>query len=625
MPHLAMTFGIIGIGAAVIWPIPVFIFDFLDISFDNFTGLIVGFLLYILLVGQYLWRHRQIIPHIGMIFGLIGIGFAIWPISVFIFNFLGSDSDSHLIVGSLLSTLLVGQYLWRHWQTMSHLAMTFGLVGIVPAIWVISVLLDFTFQDLENNREDKNAWETARQQNTEEAYRTYLDGNTVRNYAEEAKQLLKAAMQIQILEDKNAWLQAHQQNTYEAYQWLEQALADKKAWIQALKQNTKEAYQAYLDGNTIKRYDFLAKYLQKVSLKKREDKNAWENALKQNTKYAYQAYLDRNTVKKYAKEAKQLLKAAIQMEKLEDENAWQQAHQQNTKEAYQAYLYGNTVKNYAKEAKVKLDKYFKVFRDSLADGSSGPEMIWIPAGSFKMGDIQGGGDDDEKPVHEVSVGKFAMGKYEVTNAEFVKFLNAVKRRGDNNEPWFKTKAEDSDSHITGSVGNFKVESGYDDHPIIEVSWYGATAYTKWLSDQTDKTYRLPTEAEWEYAARAGTETKFWWGNKASHEYANYGKDDIWASGLAKGKDRWKYTSPVGSFVPNQFGLYDTSGNVWEWTCSLYVKPYNNMEKQCVTNGRILSLRGGSWYCTPTGVRSAYRYGYSPADRSAYDGFRVSRQ
>ncbi len=198
-----------------------------------------------------------------------------------------------------------------------------------------------------------------------------------------------------------------------------------------------------------------------------------------------------------------------------------------------------------------------VFSDQLKDGSFGPEMVRIPAGSFRMGDIQGGGDGDEKPVHRVSVNKFAMGKYELTNAEFVTFLNAVKRRGNDNEPWFETKAEDSDSHITGSVGNFKVETSYDDHPIIEVSWYGATAYAKWLSDQTGETYRLPTEAEWEYAARAGTETKYWWGNDIGKNKANCNSSC---------GDNFNNTSPVGSFNANKFGLYDTSGNVWEWTC-----------------------------------------------------------
>jgi formylglycine-generating enzyme required for sulfatase activity len=226
------------------------------------------------------------------------------------------------------------------------------------------------------------------------------------------------------------------------------------------------------------------------------------------------------------------------------------------------------------------------FRDTLQDGSLGPEMVWIPAGTFRMGDIQGGGDSDEQPVHEVSVERFSMGRYEVSNAEFVHFLNTVKRRGTEEKPWFETQAEDVDSHIIGSPGNFKVKTGYENHPMIEVSWYGATAYAEWLSQQTGHQYRLPTEAEWEYAARAGTETKYWWGNKVGSNKANC---DSCGS-------QWddKQTAPVGSFAANPYGLYDTAGNVWEWTCSEYESSYNGKEEYCVSDAGRLSFRGGAW-------------------------------
>jgi len=213
----------------------------------------------------------------------------------------------------------------------------------------------------------------------------------------------------------------------------------------------------------------------------------------------------------------------------------------------------------------------KVFRDRLKDGSSGPEMVWIPEGRFKMGDIQGGGDSDEKPVHWVSVKKFAMGRYEITFAEYDKFATATSRKKPSDEDW-----------------------GRGNRPVINVSWLDVTAYAKWLSKQTGQQYRLPTEAQWEYAARAGTKTKYWWGNTASHEYANYG-DEGW-NGLAKGKDRWKYTSPVGSFAANPFGLYDTAGNVWEWTCSEYENRYKGKEMKCLSKNRanddsLFVLRG----------------------------------
>ncbi|MEK8022120.1 MAG: formylglycine-generating enzyme family protein, partial [Candidatus Parabeggiatoa sp.] len=237
----------------------------------------------------------------------------------------------------------------------------------------------------------------------------------------------------------------------------------------------------------------------------------------------------------------------------------------------------NEIKEFAKthHHKLKELKKSEVFRDTLKDGTLGPEMVVIPAGTFRMGDIQGGGYNHEQPVHEVSIKSFAMGRYEVTFAEYDKFAEATDRKKPDDQGW-----------------------GRGNRPVINVSWLEVTAYAEWLSRQTGKQYRLPTEAQWEYAARAGTETKYWWGNTASHEYANYGIDNGWG-GLAKGKDRWKDTSPVGSFAANPFGLYDTAGNVWEWTCSEYENAYKGKEKYCLskedsTKDSLFVLRGGSW-------------------------------
>jgi formylglycine-generating enzyme required for sulfatase activity len=236
-----------------------------------------------------------------------------------------------------------------------------------------------------------------------------------------------------------------------------------------------------------------------------------------------------------------------------------------------------------------------VFRDRLADGSFGPEMVWIPSGSFRMGDIQGGGDSDEKPVHRVSVEKFAMGKFEVTFAEYDKFAEADGREKPNDSGW-----------------------GRGNRPVINVSWNDAEAYAKWLSDQTGKKYRLPTEAEWEYAARAGTETKYWWGNDIGKNRAN-------CDGCGSQWDD-KSTAPVGSFEANKFGLYDTSGNVWEWTCSEYEDKYKGKEKVCINknSNKNWVLRGGSWYSVPRDLRAARRVGDVPDRRNDLCGFRLVR-
>ncbi|TGO03475.1 hypothetical protein PN36_05930 [Candidatus Thiomargarita nelsonii] len=218
-------------------------------------------------------------------------------------------------------------------------------------------------------------------------------------------------------------------------------------------------------------------------------------------------------------------------------------------------------------------------------------MVKIPAGRFRMGG------------NEVSVSAFAMGKYEVTFAEYDKFAEATGREKPDDRGW-----------------------GRGNRPVINVSWYDANAYAEWLSEQTGKQYRLPTEAQWEYGARAGTETEYWWGNTASHEYANYGADEC-CSGLAEGKDRWEYTAPVGSFAANPFGLYDTAGNVWEWTCSEYESRYSGQEQRCakkINENNRLSLRGGSWINDTTRVRSAYRNGRRPTYRNGVVGFRLAR-
>ena len=244
----------------------------------------------------------------------------------------------------------------------------------------------------------------------------------------------------------------------------------------------------------------------------------------------------------------------------------------------------------------------KSFRDPLQSGDYGPEMVVIPAGRFQMGDIQGGGYSDEKPVHWVNIDyEFAMGKYEVTFAEYDKFAEATDREKLDDEGW-----------------------GRDNRPVINVSWYDAVAYTEWLSEQTGKEYRLPSEAEWEYAARAGTETNYWWGN-------DIGKNRAACDGCGAkwGWDAKRMTAPVGSFSANQFGLYDTVGNVWEWTCSEYENEYRGRENKCLSknhadNDSRLSFRGGSWGSDAVDVRSAGRFWWWPTFRFIDLGFRVVR-
>ena len=242
-----------------------------------------------------------------------------------------------------------------------------------------------------------------------------------------------------------------------------------------------------------------------------------------------------------------------------------------------------------------------VFRDCAAC----PEMVVVPAGSFMMGSPASEEFrwDYEGPRHRVTIGSpFAVGVYEVTFAEWDACVGA------------------------GGCGGYRPgdeEWGRGSRPVINVSWDDAQAYVQWLSRETGARYRLLSEAEWEYVARAGTQTARYWGESASGQcrYAN-------GYGSAPCPDGYEYTAPVGSFQPNSFGLYDVIGNVLEWTddClngSYSGAPANRSDWQSGDCSQRV-FRGGSWQNGPWSLRSAFRYGLPAGLRGFILGFRVAR-
>jgi formylglycine-generating enzyme required for sulfatase activity len=265
-------------------------------------------------------------------------------------------------------------------------------------------------------------------------------------------------------------------------------------------------------------------------------------------------------------------------------------------------------KRRAKEAAAKATpKAFSVFRDRLEDGSEGPQMVALPGGRFQMGSppSEPGRVDDERQ-HEVRVAAFAIGRTEVTFDEYDAFAKATGRGRPGDRGW-----------------------GRGRRPVINVSWHDATAYAEWLSEQTGKAYRLPTEAQWEYAARAGTQTPFWTGECIHTDQANYnGNYDYNSCGAKSGVYRGK-TLPVASLEPNPWGLYHMLGNVGEWTCSGYAKDYKGSEG-CIPPERKNNanpprgVRGGSWNYLPRDVRAAIRGWLAPQDRLDYVGLRLAR-
>jgi len=243
----------------------------------------------------------------------------------------------------------------------------------------------------------------------------------------------------------------------------------------------------------------------------------------------------------------------------------------------------------------------QMFHDRLQDGGFGPEMIVIPAGTFRMGNLQSKKYFNEGPVHRVSLNHFAIGRSEVTFADYDRFAKATSREMPDDRGW-----------------------GRGNRPVIFVSFEDATAYAAWLTEQTGQQYRLPTEAEWEYAARAGTQTKYWWGNKIEpNRAACHYCQSQWGYDAAN-----EMTAPVCSFAANPIGLCDTVGNVSEWTCSPYKMRYNGKEQRCILhqthrNG-IRVIRGGSWFSKPRGVRVSQRSRYLIDSRKAVIGFRLVR-
>jgi formylglycine-generating enzyme required for sulfatase activity len=279
---------------------------------------------------------------------------------------------------------------------------------------------------------------------------------------------------------------------------------------------------------------------------------------------------------------------------------------------------------------IKQQKVVKSFIDCPAC----PKMVIVPAGHFEMGssDTEAGRGKDEGPVHHVKVSKFALGKYEVTRGEFATFVKSTKYSTG------ESCATLEEGMVEERKGDWRVlhyNQGVR-YPIGCINWNDAQAYAKWLSRKTGKMYRLPTEAEWEYAARAKTSTSRFWGDDANLacEFANTA--DKTAQELIEGasswgihecKDGFDYTSPVGSFKANAFGLNDMLGNAWEWTADSYHEGYAGapLDSQAWKgDGEKRVLRGGSWNNGPRNVRSAVRNGSIPTRRYSFFGFRVAR-
>ncbi|MFN8348808.1 MAG: SUMF1/EgtB/PvdO family nonheme iron enzyme [Spirosomataceae bacterium] len=272
----------------------------------------------------------------------------------------------------------------------------------------------------------------------------------------------------------------------------------------------------------------------------------------------------------------------------------------------------------------------------------GPEMVYVRGGSFDMGSTEG--EADEKPVHTVTVSSFSMAKYETTVAEFAEFVAETNYRTDaekegNSKLWnsMTNKVYDSTGiHWRHGADGVRLLVANYHHPVVHVSHNDAVAYCAWLSKKTGRTYRLPTEAEWEYAAGNGLKhSKYSWGDSETAGVTGNVADQSYKSAF-DGKfnynsftgytDGYAYTAPVGKFKTNEFGLYDMTGNVFEWCADWYGADYyansSSSNPTGPATGASRVLRGGSWTGTPAFSRVAYRNLNTPSSRDFSVGFRV---
>lgn len=307
----------------------------------------------------------------------------------------------------------------------------------------------------------------------------------------------------------------------------------------------------------------------------------------------------------------------------------------------------------------------------LTGGFCPEDMVRIPHGAFEMGDNFGERFDDELPVHTITLSSFCLSRYEITNGQYCEFLNSALSTGtimfsgaavyktglENTYRYCNTYVANPGSQIdyTGHVFSVRMKKGRSmfNDPMVQVTWYGAVAYCNWRSEQEGRQscynlstwecdfskngYHLPTEAQWEYAARGGLSGKrFPWGNTIAHSQANYYSTDEYSYDISPTRGyhpTWNdgiypYTCLVGSFPANGYGLYDMIGNVWEWCNDWWQYNYYSSSPQAdptgPTTGMWRVLRGGSWVDDGSLCRVTCRNAQWPDSWYLVDsGFRIS--
>lgn len=397
---------------------------------------------------------------------------------------------------------------------------------------------------------------------------------------------------------------------------------------------------------------------------------AWHAAESTDTEAGYRAYM-----KAYPK-GRYRVAAGIKLDALKQSSAssaislpsaqtspsdpdialWNEVKSSGEREDYEQYLKQYPYGRYVRQAKAELKKFdnkeraervkhvpqqqtkgFSVIHPGkvFKDCADCPEMIAIPSGSFVMGSPASelGRSEAEGPQHQVHVNSLAVGKFHITRGQFAAFVNESSYHAGDDCYTFENSRYEKRSGRNWLKPGFPQD---DTHPAVCISWNDAQSYVTWLARKTGKGYRLLSEAEWEYVARAGSPAAHYWGGnpdlacKYSNTMDESARSEISSITLAVQvcKDGFAYTSPVGSFMPNAFGLYDMLGNAWQWTEDCSNENYNGSPKDgsAWTNGNCDQRveRGSAWSSTPQYSRLSARLWDSVADRNDYSGFRVAR-
>ncbi|MEO0339260.1 MAG: formylglycine-generating enzyme family protein, partial [Bacteroidota bacterium] len=373
------------------------------------------------------------------------------------------------------------------------------------------------------------------------------------------------------------------------------------------------------------------------------DVAAYERAKQADTFTSYAEYLDKHPQGSFRREAQ------IRQIELADETDWKYAQLKGTTEAYQEYLRRHPKGKYAAQARSYTNQPTTITPDL-------PNMVFVQGGTFQMGDQFGDGYSNEKPIHSVTLSDYYISNHEVTFKEFKEFISSTN---------YKTEVEKDGGSYLWKESRWKKMNGinwrYDEegnprstntqnHPVIHINWIDAVAYCNWRSEKSGlqrvytladsivkanwdaNGFRLPTEAEWEYAARSRGKKEKWAGTSLETNLENYGNFCNHNCTLSwrdrKYNDGHKYLAPIKSFKPNDLGLYDMSGNVFEWCWDWYGDDYyansnNANDPKGPSSGSFHVYRGGNWSGPNGYCRTSYRRSWGPGNSVPSAGFRVA--